>query len=298
MKHFLLLVTLVVGVISMLLYVANVKDTSPTKKAQTPLHAFAVKKVHSQIKPTGVLTPSVLPSYAPFASISAAPVLTGYCLTVPVLFYHHIQPIAIANQHHNTNLTVSDSMFAIQMQYISTHGYTTITTKQLIDALKNHTTLPPKSIVITLDDGYRDNYTYAFPIFQKYHLKANIMLATGLMEGSDYLTWSQVSEMKNSGLLYYTDHTWSHYAVDKGTTDKIQTEILTGQKQIEEHTGEHTDVFTYPYGSFSNTAIALLKQDNFSGAFTTKPGKVQCDSQLMTLPRTRIGNAPLSYYGI
>lgn len=231
------------------------------------------------------------------ASISATPVPAGYCLNVPVLFYHHIQPLSIAAEHKNTSLTVDNEIFDTQMQYLVNHGYTTITTKQLVEALKGHTTLAPKSVAVSLDDGYKDNYTYAFPILQKYHLTANIMLATGLVGGADYLTWSQVEEMHKSGLVHYTDHTWSHYAISSGTTDKIQYEIQTAKQQIEAHTGEMQDIFTYPYGAFNDRAIGLLKQDGFIGAFSTLPGKLQCDSYIMSLHRTRIGNASLASYG-
>lgn len=247
---------------------------------------------NTAISPTKALAPTSAPTIAP------APVLTGFCLNVPVLFYHHVQPESVGAEHKNTSLTVDNGTFDKQMQYLVSHGYTTITVKQLVDALKNHTTLPTKSIAITLDDGYRDNYTYAFPILQKYKLTANIMLATGLMEGPDYLTWGQVNEMKNSGLIYYSDHTWSHYSVNHGTNEKIQYEIQTAKQQIESHTGQTTDIFTYPYGSLNANAIALLQQDGFTGAFSTIPGKVQCDSFIMSLHRTRIGNAPLSAFGI
>lgn len=267
--------------------------TNDTHQVKSNMNVLSAKQI---FKPTSV--PSATRSATPTYSVTPTPVLTGYCLNVPVLFYHHIQPLATAMAHNNTSLTVSNDIFDTQMQYIVNNGYTTITAKQLIDALKNHSTLPAKSIVITLDDGYRDNYIYAYPIFQKYHLIANIMLATGLMEGADYLTWGQIGEMKNSGLIYYTDHTWSHYPVNKGTVDKIQYEIQTAKQQIEAHTGQSTDIFTYPYGAFNNSAITLLQQDEFVGAFSTISGKIQCDSFIMTLHRTRIGNAPLSLYGI
>jgi len=256
-----------------------------------------VSKAHAA-SVSASLNPSIMASASPTASVTATPAPAGYCLNVPVLFYHHVQPMAIAEAHKNKSLTVDNSIFDTQMSYIASHGYTAISAKQLVDALKAHTALPGKSIVITLDDGYRDNYTYAYPILQKYHFTANIMLASGLMEGSDYLTWGEISEMKGSGLIYYTDHTWSHYAVNHGANDKIQYEIQTAKQQIEARTGQATDLFTYPYGSFNNNAIALLQQDGFSGAFSTLPGKTQCDSYIMTLHRTRIGNAPLSQYGI
>jgi peptidoglycan/xylan/chitin deacetylase (PgdA/CDA1 family) len=90
----------------------------------------------------------------------------------------------------------------------------------------------------------------------------------------------------------------THYAIDHGTTERLQSEILTAKKDIESHTGQPVDVFTYPYGAYNNNAIALLQQDGFIGAISTLPGKTNCKSDLMTIKRTRIGNAPLYEYGI
>ncbi|HSX40427.1 MAG TPA: polysaccharide deacetylase family protein [Candidatus Saccharimonadales bacterium] len=246
-------------------------------------------------------TPTLIasPSATPTASPSATPIAySGFCLNVPVLFYHHIQPQAQAVQKGQTSLNVDNGVFDQQMGYLASHGYTTIFVDQLVNALKTHTGLGAKVVAVTFDDGYRDNYDNAFPVLKKYGIKFNLMLATGLTEGADFLTWGQVTEMKNSGQMFLTDHTWSHYAVNHGANDKIQFEIMTAKQQIESHTGQATNIFTYPYGSFNNNAVSLLQQDGFIGAFSTIGGFTQCDSFIMSLHRTRVGNASLSSYGL
>ncbi len=222
----------------------------------------------------------------------------GYCLSVPVLLYHHIQPQSEAIRKGQASLSVDNGFFDRQMQYLLENGYNTINAPTLINALLSRTPLPPKSILVTIDDGYKDAFIYAFPILQKYHITANFMIATGLTGGEDNMSWDQISQIKQSGLAYFVDHTWSHYAISHGTFDKIQYEIQTGKKQLEEHTGQSVNIFTYPYGSFSNNAIEILKNDGFIGAFSTIPGFLQCDSFIMTLHRNHIGNAPLSSYGL
>lgn len=227
----------------------------------------------------------------------------GFCLFVPVLMYHHVQPEAVAIARGQTSLTVDPAIFDQQMNYIATHGYTTITAQQLVMALRNHTELPGKSIVITLDDGYQDNFDYAYPIFQKYHLMANLMVATGLLGGvgnNTYYTWDELSQMVGSGLIYTTDHTWSHFSMGTGKPEKDQSEILTAKQQLESHLGYTQTVFTYPYGTgYNNPRVTQeLIQDGFLGAYSTVPGKWQCEGYIYALRRTRIGNAPLSSYGL
>ena len=237
-------------------------------------------------------------SVTPTPSPTPVP-LTGFCLRVPVLMYHHIQPESVARDLGQTSLTVDNATFDQQMGYLAANGYTTLWANELVSALISHAGLPSKSVVITMDDGYADNHTYALPVLEKYHLKANLMLSSGLVgSNQDMLTWSQIQDMKNSGVYYFTNHTWSHYAISGGPQDKIESEIDTAQAQIQQYTGQSVNLFTYPYGAFSGNAIQTLQRKGYVGAFSEIPGQYQCDSFLMTLHRTRIGNSPLSYYGL
>lgn len=231
-------------------------------------------------------------------SPTAAP-LTGYCLKVPILTYHHIQPQKDAVSKQQSSLSIDSNIFDGQMAYLAANGYTPIFANELINALVTHSVLPGKPVVVTMDDGYVDNHTFALPILQKYNIKANLMLATGLVGSNpDMLTWSQVQDMKNSGLFYFTNHTWSHQSVTRTSQSKIETEIDTAKTQIEQYTGQSVNIFTYPYGEFNNNAIQILQNKGYVGAFSTIPGFYQCDSFIMSLHRNRIGNGSLSSYGI
>lgn len=254
-------------------------------------NSYHAKLMSHTYHPKAIVYPSVTPSPTPVP-------LSGFCLRVPVLMYHHIQPENIAKGLGQTALSVDNGIFDQQMQYLVSNGYTTFFANELANALITHTALPAKSVVITLDDGYADSFTYALPILQKYNLKANMMLSTGLMENQDMLSWDQVKGLKSSGLIYFTNHTWSHYAISRGSQDKIETEIDTAKAQIQQYTGQVTNMFTYPYGAFNANAIQTLQKKGYIGAFSEIPGQYQCDNFLMTLHRTRIGNSPLSYYGI
>lgn len=258
-----------------------------------PKRAASSKKIVQNL-PKITIQPS--PRVTPLSTVAPKPL--GFCLFAPVIFYHHVQPQAQAQVKHQTSLSVDNGIFDQQMQYLAGRGYTSITVEQLVNAIRTHTRLPSKPIAITFDDGYADNYDYAYPVLRKYGLKGNLMVATGLLGGSDYLSWGQVEDMQRSGVFYLTDHTWSHYAVNHGSIEKIKFEIETARQQIRDHTGQTVPIFTYPYGNYNGAAIQILQQDGFSGAFTTNPGMYQCESQILALPRTRIGNAPLSAYGL
>ena len=244
-----------------------------------------------KLKPSPTPTPTVVPSPTPIP-------LVGYCLNVPVLMYHHIQPNAQAHNLGQTSLSVDNGQFDLQMGYLVSSGYSLISAQQLVDALITHSGLPGKSIVVIADDGYSDFYTYAYPILQKYHIVANLAVITGLIGGSDYVTWGQIEEMAHSGLVNMTNHTWSHYAINHGSLDKIKYEISTAKQQLQDHTGQDISTFVYPFGAVNSLGISALQSQGIRGAFSEIPGYWQCDSFIMALHRTRIGNTNLSYYGL
>ncbi len=239
----------------------------------------------------------VSPTPTPKETPTSVP-LTGFCLRVPVLMYHHIQPYEVAKTLGQTALTVDSGAFDTQMQYLVQNGYTTLFANELANALINKQQLPAKSVVITIDDGYEDNFIYALPILRKYGVKANIMLASGLMGNSNMLSWNQVRDLKASGLIYFSNHTWSHHPMNQGSQEKLEYEITTAQKEIEENTGQKVDTFTYPYGALSDRAAATLQRLGYTVAFSEIPGQDQCDSFMMTIHRTRVGNSTLAYYGL
>ena len=106
-----------------------------------------------------------------------------FCLDVPILIYHHVQPLAEANAQGHAQLTVDSGIFDEQMSYLVSHGYTTISSDQVVAALLAHQQLPQKSIVVTLDDGYDDAYNYSFPIAKKYNVKMDFI------SNYDYITY-------------------------------------------------------------------------------------------------------------
>lgn len=228
----------------------------------------------------------------------AAPIPLGYCLTVPILMYHHIQPYEVAKQLGQTALTVDSGVFDQQMAYLASQGYTSISADQLANALRTHSGLPPKPIMVTVDDGYKDAFTYAYPIFQKYHIIGNLMIPTGLMENNDYLSWADIKNMVGSGMIFAYDHTWSHASLAGVSNEKAQMEILTARDQLQSYLGRQISIFAYPYGSENGRITNLLSQDGFVAAFSTIPGWTQCDSFIMTLHRNRVGNSSLSSYGL
>lgn len=227
---------------------------------------------------------------------------TDFCLDVPVIMYHHIQPLYISSEYNQEGLTVGVEYFDMHMSYLASQGYHTLSADQLVEALVTGQQLPPKSILVTLDDGYEDNYTYALPILDKYHIVANFMIPTGLVGthsgDNTYVTWGELEKMAKDPLVHLYSHTVHHVDVGNSSKEIDEQEIGGAKQTLSQKLGVTSPIFTYPYGSTSETARAVLKEDGYVAAFTTQAGEHECRSQLLDLPRNHVGNLPLSEYGL
>ena len=102
-------------------------------------------------------------TFAP-SPASAAPPATPQ---VPILMYHYIRDYQNPRDPVGINLSIAPALFAQQMQYLSSHGYTPITLDKLAAIFAGKAHAPAKPIVLTFDDGYKDLFTAAFPILKR-----------------------------------------------------------------------------------------------------------------------------------
>lgn len=187
--------------------------------------------------------------------------------SVPVLNYHQI------NDRDENALTVHTDQFEAQMKYLADNGYHVITPAEMIDAWDNGTALPDKPVIITFDDGYADNYRYAFPILQKYNLKGTIFLISDYVSTyPNYLTWAQVDEMQESGLIDFESHTLSHEQLDKLSPEETWNQLDNSKKALEWHLQKEINFLAYPCGSYDEELQQQVKKAGYKGAFTVNFG--------------------------
>lgn len=220
-----------------------------------------------------------------------------YCLNVPIILYHHVEPMAIATQLGHAQLTEDSDIFEEHIRYLVNHHYHFLSLEDLVHAILNHGTVPAKSVVITVDDGYIDAYTYAFLYAKKYHVIINFMIPTGLIGQPDYMTWDHLKEMTASPYASIYNHTTTHAALGLIDQEQIIQEVTTANQQLKSNLGINNDIVVYPYGSYSDLAIKIVQQLGMIAAVSTDPGTNDCVSNIMKLPRVRVGNEPIEDYG-
>ncbi len=219
-------------------------------------------------------------------------------MKIPILFYHKINyPHPSAKEK---NLYVDPKSFYYQMRYLKWRRYIPICLDELVNGIKGKKKLPPKPIVLTFDDGYEDNYTFAFPILRKFDFKATIFLVTkdiGKVSGvwidsreklkTPLLNWRQIKEMKEWGIDFQS-HTHTHPVLTKLKNDQIKKELILSKQIIEEKLGQEVKFLCYPQGYFDERVKGLIKEVGYIGAVTTERGLVKLEDDIFALKRIGI----------
>lgn len=213
--------------------------------------------------------------------------------SIRTLVYHNVTDNFVPDEWQQ--MTTPRDLFEEQMRYLAENGYKTLSAYETYKSLVSKTGIPSRSICITFDDGYRDNYRNAFPVLEKYGLKATIFLTTGFVgkrnTSTEYLTWQDIDEMRKSKVFEIGCHSLSHRNLAGLESEDLTEEIGQAKRVTEDKNGGKIDTFAYPFGwqnAFDDKVINAVKDAGFSCAFTAIHGANTKQTDLFRLRRIRI----------
>ena len=204
---------------------------------------------------------------------------------LPVLMYHGITK----DPSEVSEYTISAETFESDLRWLGDNGFTTVSARQITDYVEKGTALPAKPVLITFDDGYANNYSIAYPLLQKYHMKALISIIgsqSDLSSGDVYrslfnsnLTWGEIALMASSNTIEIGNHTYDMHTAKgerKGASKKsgesqdAYSEALTEdlsktQDKVLAATGSSPIEFAWPFGEYpmDGSANEILKNMGF-----------------------------------
>ena len=205
-----------------------------------------------------------------------------------VLMYHRVLDETkedVSGIH--PGMFVTTRSFEKHIQYMK-KAYTVINLIDLMKWIEGEVRYDKPPCVITFDDGWIDNYTYAFPLLQKYDVPATIFLITEQMGNKQMLTWEHVRNMETQGVCFGS-HTANHKVLTKCNEKVIEKELVDSKTKLTSNVSNPITWFCYPKGQYNSAVVALVKK-HYSAALTTERGEVAKESNLYTLPRVGIHN--------
>jgi len=214
----------------------------------------------------------------------------GQTIKAAILMYHHIGPLPEDADAIRQGLTVSLENFEAQMKFLKQNGYHVMTMKEMY-ILVAQEKLPPKTVVLTFDDGYKDNYLYAEPVLEENGFKATFNIITGKIGQDEYMTEPELVSLSNKG-NELASHTVTHPALNQLTGATLQKELIDSKIELEKITGDTVITLCYPAGKYSAEVETDAKGDGYKTAVTTEASKGSFStSRPYEIPRYRIGPA-------
>lgn len=205
---------------------------------------------------------------------------------VCILTYHSVDV-------NDSFYTVSPHEFARQIEYLR-KNYTILSLGEIVDFAEGKRDLPRKSVAITFDDGYYDNYLRAYSYLRKNGLPATIFVCTSRVGGKILLDkiplkalgWGEIAEMSRNNIAIGA-HTVNHPDLSILSTDRAKQEIQGAKTAIEERIGKKVDYFSYPSDRYNKQVISLVRSLGYEGAVGGE-GLVRRGSQIYLLNRIQV----------
>ena len=207
-----------------------------------------------------------------------------------ILMYHSISD-------NSEFFSVSPVEFEWQMRYLLEHNYSIISLDKLVNFIEKRMKIPRRTVVLTFDDGYEDNYYSAFSILKKFNFPATIFLTTGRIGDKEYtnkrgvqmpmLDWEQVREMYDLGLVDFEPHTVSHSRLSQIPPGQVVREIENSKLEIEKRLSKTCQFFCLPYGDYNEKVINIIRKF-FSSCFTVERGFVSYSDNPFLLKRNSV----------
>ena len=177
-----------------------------------------------------------------------------------ILVYHTVEPKTdkkegIMQKHYH----IFPENFRAQMRYLKDNGYAVIPMKVYLDHLNKGTEIPKKSVVLTFDDGWKNQYEFAVPILKEFGYTATFYIITGSTDGKTYMSWENIKELDKAG-MDIESHTVTHANLTKVDEVKAREELENSKKTLEEKLGHSISMLAYPYYG-NNAAVQKLVAD-------------------------------------
>jgi peptidoglycan/xylan/chitin deacetylase (PgdA/CDA1 family) len=217
--------------------------------------------------------------------------------TLPVLMYHQIWP---DGAYVPSDFVVAKSVFRHQMQYLAENGFTTPSAAELLE--RNGASAGKKRVLITFDDGYRNNAEQALPVLKEFGFRGVISLVgdrtltTNLWDAhkgipaGDLMSREEILAVDAEGVVEFASHSYGHKSLPGLNDEQLEEELVGSKLQLESLLGHPVTLFTYPYGDLNERVKQAVQRAGYRCAFAVHSGPMDFFGDLFEIRRVIIKN--------
>jgi peptidoglycan/xylan/chitin deacetylase (PgdA/CDA1 family) len=193
-----------------------------------------------------------------------------------ILMYHHVAPRDAVPQSQapgeGWNFNHSPEGFERQILELRRRGYRFVSLANLVRHIQKHGSEPPKTAVVTFDDGWVDNFVYAFPILKRLSIPATFFCTTSHVQkgvdDSTKMTVAQLKELLAAGMTV-GGHSRTHATLTQLPPAQAREEIAGSKDDLEHALGSSVEFFAYPGGAFNQIVVHLTQEAGYTAACST-----------------------------
>ncbi|MDE1919136.1 MAG: polysaccharide deacetylase family protein [Patescibacteria group bacterium] len=199
-------------------------------------------------------------AYAEFGTVSAevaaGSAASARSVYVPILVYHIVRPSYPSDSAAVRRLALTPETFDAELSHLSEAGYRVVSFGDLEAYFASGTPLPAKPILLSFDDGWQNQFTYAFPILKKHGFSATFFVFTNAIGRRGFMTWDELKRMREAGMTIGA-HSRSHPYLTKIADPAALWDEIAGSKAVlEQRLGVPVTVFAYPFGQYDPSVVA------------------------------------------
>ncbi len=218
---------------------------------------------------------------------------------VPILCYHRFAAAC------RSALCVSESAFRAQLAYLKENGYRTIRLEDLYAFLSYRRAIPLRSVVITIDDGYRSSYDTAFPLLKEYGFTATLFIYTDFVEATPLsISWDQLREMKAAG-FEVASHSVSHCDLTMRQAGESETayearimgELTASKAILDRELQQDTRFLAYPFSKYDRWVLGQVEAAGYDLGLTLERGAIPFFADPLVLKRITVQEEGLHDFG-
>lgn len=209
--------------------------------------------------------------------------------SVPILAYHRFGATV------QDSMTVRTATFESNLRYLQQAGFTVIPLQRWADYLAGKGDAPPpKSVVITVDDGHRSVYEEMRPLVERYRIPVTLFIYPSAISNAPYaMTWEQLQTLQHSGLFDIQSHTYWHpnFKNEKrrlapdAYREFVRWQLTHSKQRLEQSLGRQVDLLAWPFGIYDEELMQQASSAGYVAAFTLEARASGRADKLLALPR-------------
>jgi len=196
---------------------------------------------------------------------------------------------------------ISSEVFREQLAYLKQNNFTVWNMGKAVDAISNGDVIPPRTVVLTVDDGYRSFYENGLPILEEFGYPATLFVNTANVGYPDFLSWQLILECRHRGIeIGNHSHGHSHFLDISSAGERKNifiSDLVTAQTFFNDSLGFTPTLYSYPYGEYDYVMEDVLQDAGYMSAAAQYSGVLFTGSNLFEIPRFPMGGPFASLKG-